>query len=128
MIASDLTFRCDEKRIMVQDKATQKKSFQITSEDMRKLLSDSLALGHYPSICISFKADGKFDHYIIPVEEMMSLIKKKSVALGKSKLDAGMIRALSTEEFTDDLLNCKFPSMKIDKKQFKVWLNRLELL
>lgn len=126
MIASDLTFRYDEKRIMIQDKATQGRSFQVTSKDIRKLLSDSLALGHYPSICVSFKADGKFNHYITPVEEIMSLIKKKSVALGRKELDEGTIRSLSTREFTDNLLNCKFPSMKIDEKQFKVWLNRLK--
>jgi hypothetical protein len=84
---------------------------QVTSKDIRKLLSDSLALGHYPSICISFKADGKFNHYIIPVEEMMSLIKKKSVALGRNELDEGTIRSLSAQEFTDNLLNCEFPSL-----------------
>jgi len=125
MTASDLFFGYNNKRIMIQDKATSRESFQITAEDIKKLLSDSVAYGHYPALCISFEDDKDFTHYIIPIEEIMSLIKKKSVTFSKRKLERGTIRALLTEDFVGSMLDCTFPSMKYHKKQFKVWLNRL---
>jgi hypothetical protein len=125
MTASDVFFRYNDKRIMVQDKATSGDCFQVTDDDIKKLLSDSIEYGHYPALCISFEENKEFTHFVIPIEEVMSLIKKKSVTFSKSKLSDGTIRALLTEDFATSILGCSFPSMKHDEKQLKVWLNRL---
>jgi hypothetical protein len=125
MTASDLFFSFNDKKIMIQDKATKGESFQVSSVDLTKLLSDSMAYGHYPALSISFENNKVFTHYIVPIEEIMSLISKKSVTFSKEKLRGGTVRALSTEEFVNTMLDCSFPSMKFDRKQFEVWLNRL---
>lgn len=123
---ADLITSHKQKRIMVQDKATRTNSCKIAKSDVRKLLQDSLIYGYYPSLCLSFQSDNEFAHFVIPVEEVMSLIRAESLTLSRKKLDNGDIRSLSIEEFVDGVLECQFPSMKFDEKQFEAWLNRLD--
>lgn len=123
--ASDLSFRYNDKRMSIQDKATAGDSFQVSADDIKKLISDSIVYGHYPAICITFEENKEFIHYVVPIEEVMSLIRKKSVTFSKSKLQDGTIRALLTGDFVTEVIGCGFPSMKFNEKQLKAWLNRL---
>lgn len=126
MTAADLVFNYNEKRIMVQDKATSRTKYQVLNDEIRKILHDALFYGYYPALSISFEENNEFTHHIIPIEEVMSLFKNKSFTFTKGKLENGIIRRLTIQDFVDEILSCDFPYMRFNKKQFETWLKRLE--
>lgn len=124
--AADLVFTHNEKRIMVQDKATSRTKYQVSNNDIRKILHDALLHGHYPALSISFEEKNTFTHYLVPIEEVMSLMKKESFTFTKEKLENGTIRKLTIQDFTDEILSCDFPYMRFNRMQLETWLQRLE--
>ena len=124
--AADLVFTHNEKRIMVQDKATSGTKYQVSNNDIRKILHDALLHGYYPTLSISFEEKNTFTHCLVPIEEVMSLMKKESFTFTKEKLENGTIRKLTIQDFTDEILSCDFPYMRFNKMQLETWLQRLE--
>jgi len=124
--ASDLIFFHNEKRIMVQDKATSGIKYQVSNKDIKKILHDALLQGYCPALSISFEDNGTFTHYLVPIEEVMSLMKKESFTFSEKKLKTGTIRRLTIQEFITEMLSCDFPYMRFNRTQLETWLKRLE--
>jgi len=125
--SADLSLTCGDKVVLVQDKATASDAYSIERTDLINILSDSITYRWYPILATSFRGQSGFQHFIVPIEEILSLIKtKQSASISRARLEGQKINYLSLEQFIERFMDCTFPVMKFDEKQFVTWLKRLE--
>jgi Holliday junction resolvase len=121
--AVDLFAKFKDKQTLIQVKSTVKESRTVTQEEVRDLLMDSQFFVHYPLFDIAFYADNQFSHYIVPIEEIMSNLEKKSITLTQKRFEE--ILSYKFDEFIDLYKNCKFPVMKYSEKQIRSWIKKV---
>jgi Holliday junction resolvase len=122
--AIDVFAKVNDKIVLVQVKATNSDKRTITEEEIRDLLQDSVFFEKYPVMDITFISDRRFEHFFVPIEEIMANLKRKSISLSKSRLEKIINIDFST--FANRLKECSFPIMKFDKVQFESWIDKLE--
>ena len=124
--AIDVFAKSENKFILIQVKGTGTNSRAIGKEDLRDLLEDSLYFENYPALDFAFRFQNEYNHFIIPIEELMASIKGESVTISRSKIEKEKIRCLPFDEFVQRFSSCEFPVMKFDKAQFESWLKKVE--
>jgi len=124
--AIDVFAKSGSKIILIQVKGTGTNSRTISKEELHDLLKDSLYFENYPVLDVAFKSQNEYDHFIIPIEELMASIRGESITVSQSKIERETIRCLKFDEFTQKFPACDFPVMKYDQTQFESWLKKLE--
>jgi|YelNatPaOPRAMG01_1025707.scaffolds.fasta_scaffold16050_7 Holliday junction resolvase len=122
--AIDVFAKFNDKIVLIQVKSTNSEKRSITAQEIRDLLQDSLFFEKYPVIDIAFYYDQKFDHFFVPIEEIMANLMRKSISLSRNRVEK--IMSLDFPSFEKRLKECDFPIMKFDKTQFESWINKLE--
>ena len=122
--AVDLFAKFNEKIVLIQVKSTRDNNRVIAKEEIRYLLKDSLYFSKYPIIDMAFFNDNTFEHFFIPIEEIMSKLSQKSVSISRNRL--GRFHNLDFDTFKRRMRRCSFPIMKFDQTQFESWIQSLE--
>lgn len=121
--AIDVFAKKDKKIILIQVKSTIRKSRTITKEEIKDLLLDSIFFERYPVFDVAFWENGTFVHVIIPIEEIISKLEKKSISISMRRLKK--LLSYSLEEFINRFSECDFPIVKYDENQFNSWLEKV---
>jgi len=126
--AIDVFAKSGSKIVLVQVKGTGTNSRTISKKELHDLLEDSIYFENYPVLDVAFESQDKYDHFMIPIEELMASIRGESITVSQSKIGKETIRCLKFDEFVSKFPKCDFPVMKYDRAQFESWIKKLESL
>ena len=86
--AIDLFARVQEKdkMVLIQVKSTRDSNRKIEKQEVIDLLVDSLFFCRYPVIDVAFYADNAFEHFLIPIEEIIGKLKYNSISISRNRL------------------------------------------
>jgi Holliday junction resolvase len=121
--AVDIFAKVKDKIVLIQVKATNASSRAISEEEIKDLLTDSIFLEKYPLVDIAFSDNTSFEHFFVPIEEIMANLKRRTISLSRSRLEK--IVNIDFSNFEKRMKECSFPIMKFDKTQFESWIDKL---